>query len=51
VECYKLTMAPKGLVGWLYNKRFYFWFETGPGHRLILYGDSDGRVTKIQKKN
>jgi hypothetical protein len=49
VECYKLTMAPKGVIGWFYNKRFYFWFSCIPPHLLILYRDSDGRETKIQK--
>lgn len=47
-ECYKMTMRPKGVAGWLYTKRFYFWYETGPRHRLLFYSDSDGRMTKIK---
>lgn len=50
IECCKLTMAPKGVVGWMYGKRFFFWYETGAPRRLVLYGDSDGRVTKLQQK-
>lgn len=49
IECYKLTMAPKGVIGLVYKKRFYFWYSTAPPHILILYEDSDGRVTKIEK--
>lgn len=49
IECFKLKMAPKGVIGLLYSKRFYFWYSTIPPHSLIVYQDSDGRITKIQK--
>lgn len=46
-ECYRLEMAPRGLIGLLMRKRFYFWYSCRPPHHLILYKDSDGREVRL----